>query len=155
MAYGTGTGFNYMPYAIKRAGYTLDLADGGWLLEGKGMAFRFESLDIFHEAIDFSAFVYSMVKKFPADERFDLTSQARRAANSVVLNIAEGSGRGTKRDFSRFLDMALGSTFETVACFFVAEKQGYISDSELDQIKEHGELLGKRINAFKRTLRDS
>ena len=119
------------------------------------MAFRFESLDIFHEAIDFSAFVYSMVKKFPTDERFDLTSQARRAANSVVLNIAEGSGRGTKRDFSRFLDLALGSTFETVACFFVAEKQGYISDSELDQIKEHAELLGKRINAFKRTLRDS
>ena len=119
------------------------------------MAFRFESLDIFHEAIDFSASVYSMVKKFPAAERFDLTSQARRAANSAVLNIAEGSGRATKRDFSRFLDLALGSTFETVACFFVAEKQGYISNSDLKQIKGHAELLGKRINAFKRTLRDS
>jgi len=119
------------------------------------MAFRFESLDIFHEAIDFSARVYSMVKKFPSEERFDLTSQARRAANSAVLNIAEGSGRATKRDFSRFLDLALGSTFETVACFFVAEKQGYISNSDLKQIKGHAELLGKRINAFKRTLRDS
>lgn len=70
------------------------------------MAFRFEGLEIFHEAIDFSARVYSMVKKFPSEERFDLTSQARKAANSAVLNIAEGSGRGTKRDFSRFLDLA-------------------------------------------------
>ena len=117
------------------------------------MAFRFEGLEIFHAAIDFSARVYEMVKKFPAEERFDLTSQARRAANSIVLNIAEGSGRGTKKDFSHFLDMAVGSTFETVACFFVACKQSYISEQDLEEIKRDGEFLSKRINAFKRTLR--
>jgi four helix bundle protein len=117
------------------------------------MAFRFEGLEIFHAAIDFSARVYDTVKKFPAEERFDLTSQARRAANSIVLNIAEGSGRGTKKDFSHFLDMAVGSTFETVACFFVARKQSYISQQDLEEIKRDGEYLSKRINAFKRTLR--
>jgi len=117
------------------------------------MAFRFEGLEIFHVAVDFSVSVHEMVKKFPAEERFDLTSQSRRAANSVVLNIAEGSGRGTKRDFSRFLDLALGSTFETVACFFLAKRQGYISNDELEQIKRDGELLSKRINAFKATLK--
>ena len=117
------------------------------------MAFRFEGLEIFHAAIDFSAKVYESVKKFPAEERFDLTSQARRAANSIVLNIAEGSGRGTKKDFSHFLDMAVGSTFETVACFFVARKQSYLSQHELEAMKRDGESLSKRINAFKRTLR--
>jgi four helix bundle protein len=117
------------------------------------MAFRFEGLDIFHDAIDFSTSVHSMVKKFPADERFDLTSQCRRAANSVVLNIAEGSGRGTKKDFAHFLDMAMGSTFETVACFFIAEKQSYISEQDLEKIKREAESLGKKINAFKATLR--
>jgi four helix bundle protein len=117
------------------------------------MAFRFEGLEIFHAAIDFSTRVYAMAKTFPAEERFDLTSQARRAANSIALNIAEGSGRGTKKDFSRFLDMALGSTFETVACFFIAKNQEYISSGELEQIKGDGELLSKRINAFKATLK--
>ena len=117
------------------------------------MAFRFEGLEIFHAAVDFSVRVHDLVNKFPAEERFDLTSQARRAANSIVLNIAEGSGRGTKKDFSHFLDMALGSTFETVACFFIAEKQSYISKQDLEAIKNCGESVGKRINAFKRTLR--
>jgi four helix bundle protein len=117
------------------------------------MAFRFEGLEIFHAAIDFSVTIHELVKKFPAEERFDLTSQARRAANSIALNIAEGSGRGTKKDFSHFLDMALGSTFETVACFFIAEKQSYISKQDLDAIKSSAESVGKRINAFKRTLR--
>ena len=115
------------------------------------MAFRFEGLEIFHAAIDFSARVYEAVKKFPSEERFDLTSQARRAANSIVLNIAEGCGRGTKKDFSHFLDMALGSTFETVACFFVA--RSYVSQHELDEMKTNGESLSKRINAFKRRLK--
>jgi four helix bundle protein len=97
--------------------------------------------------------VYETAKKFPSEERFDLTSQACRAANSIVLNIAEGCGRGTKKDFSHFLDMALGSTFETVACFFIARRQSYISQLELEEIKREGESLCKRINAFKRTLR--
>src|SRR5207247_2097546 len=86
------------------------------------MAFRFEGLEIFHLAIDFAAKAYQKARKFPSEERFDLIAQTRRAANSIVLNIAEGSGRGTKRDFSHFLDVALGSTFETVTCFFLAKK---------------------------------
>ena len=115
--------------------------------------FSFRRIGNFPRAIDFSARVYEMVKKFPAKERFDLTSQARRAANSIVLNIAEGSGRGTKKDFSHFLDRAVGSTFETVACFFLARKQSYISEQDLEEIKRDGEFLSKRINAFKRTVR--
>lgn len=121
--------------------------------EGVNMSFRFEGLDIFHAAIDFTVSVRAMARKFPADERFDLTSQARRAANSIALNIAEGSGRGTKKDFSHFLDMALGSTFETVACFYITERHSYISKQDLEKIKTEGESLGKRINAFKGTLR--
>ena len=117
------------------------------------MAFRFEGLDIFHLAVEFSVGVHDSIKKFPPEERFDLTSQSRRAANSIVLNIAEGSGRGTKKDFSHFLDVALGSTFETVACFFIAETQLHSSKNELETIKKEAKSLGKKINAFKATLK--
>src|SRR5215510_6882241 len=116
------------------------------------MAFRFEGLEIFHAAIDFSARVYETVRKFPADERFDLTSQTRRAVNSIALNIAEGSGRGTKKDFSHFLDIAVGSTFEVVTCFFLAKKHGYISEPDLENTKTEGETLSRKIHSFKNTL---
>src|SRR5713101_3227713 len=105
------------------------------------MAFRFEGLEIFHLAIDFVAKVYQEAKRFPSEERFDLTSQTRRAANSVALNIAEGSGRGTKKDFSHFLDVALGSAFETMTCFFLAKKHGYISDQDLEEIRKQAESI--------------
>lgn len=116
------------------------------------MAFRFEELEIFHLALEFATKVYTATKRFPAEEKFDLTSQARRAANSIALNIAEGSGRGTKRDFSHFLDIAIGSTFEVVTCFFLAKKHSYISEQNLQDIKREGELLSKKIYSFKNAL---
>jgi len=116
------------------------------------MAFRFESLEIFHAALDFAARVYEKTKKFPSEEKFDLTSQTRRAVNSIALNIAEGSGRGTKKDFSHFLDIAVGSTFEVVTCFFLAKKHGYISEPDLENTKTEGETLSRKIHSFKNTL---
>ena len=116
------------------------------------MAFRFESLEIFHLALDSATAAYDKTKKFPAQEKFDLTSQTCRAANSVALNIAEGSGRGTPKDLAHFLDIAIGSTFEVVTCFFLAKRHGYVSMMDLDDIKKAGELLSKKINAFKNTL---
>jgi four helix bundle protein len=117
------------------------------------MAFRFESLEIFHMALDFATKIYQQAKKFPSEERFELTSQTRRAVNSIALNIAEGSGRGTKKDFSHFLDIAVGSTFEVVTCFFLARKYGYVSEQDLENIKREGEILSKKIHSFKNTLR--
>src|SRR5919108_2118074 len=120
------------------------MAYSRWLIaygsdqRGSTMAFRFEGLEIFHIAVDFSVRVHGLVKKFSPEERFDLTLQAKRAVNSIALNIAEGSGRGTKKDFAHFLDMAMGSTFETVACFFIARKQSYLSQHELEAMKRDG-----------------
>jgi four helix bundle protein len=66
------------------------------------MPFRFENFEVFHLALEFAARTDEHLKRFPVEERFDLVSQTRRAANSITLNIAEGSGRGTKKDFSHF-----------------------------------------------------
>ena len=116
------------------------------------MAFRFEKLEIFQLALDFATSAYEKTKQFPLEERFDLISQTRRAANSIALNIAEGSGRGTRKDFSHFLDIAVGSTFEVVTCFFLAKKHGYISEQTVEDITREGEMLSKKIHSFKNTL---
>ena len=73
------------------------------------MAFRFEELKIWHLAADLSNEIDLLAKSFPIDERFSLASQMKRAADSVVLNIAEGSTGQTVPEFKRFLNMALRS----------------------------------------------
>jgi four helix bundle protein len=71
-------------------------------------------------ALDLSNEIDRLSKKFPVDERFSGSSQIKRAADSVVLNIAEGSTGQTKPEFKRFLDIALRSAVEVVACLFMA-----------------------------------
>jgi four helix bundle protein len=65
--------------------------------------FRFEKLDVWQKAIEYADCVYSMTREFPAEERFGLTSQLRRSAVSVSSNIAEGTGRSSDVEFSRFV----------------------------------------------------
>ncbi|MBZ9714665.1 four helix bundle protein [Deinococcus multiflagellatus] len=84
--------------------------------------FPFEQLDVYALAVDFAAEVYRMTATFPDTERFGLTNQMRRAAVSVSLNIAEGRGRGTDREFVRFLMMSRGSLFEVLSAAQIAHR---------------------------------
>jgi four helix bundle protein len=73
------------------------------------MMFRFEKLDVWRLAVELVDKVYIFTKVFPADERFGLTNQMRRAAVSISSNIAEGSGRISDKDFARFVEISYGS----------------------------------------------
>ena len=78
-------------------------------------------------------FVYrNLLPKFPKNEQFDLMSQTKRAAYSIPLNIVEGSGRFTEKDFAHFLDQALGSVHELEYCCLLSKDLYYI-DQELFQ----------------------
>jgi len=116
------------------------------------MAFRFEGLEVFQLAIEFADASYRLTRAFPRDEMFGLTSNLRRAATSVALNIAEGSGRGTRRDFRHFVDVAQGSVFETIASFILAERLGYLAESDLEGLREQADKLGRKLSSFKRAL---
>lgn len=76
----------------------------------------------------------NIATKFPQAERFELTSQLLRAALSIPLNIAEGCGRCTDKDFAHFLDTALGSTNEVDYCCFAAFELSYISKEEYESV---------------------
>jgi four helix bundle protein len=78
------------------------------------MPFKFEKLLVWQKALDLTDYVHEMTKSFPKSEMFSLTSQINRAADSVSLNIAEGSTGQTNPEFSRFLNIALRSNIEVV-----------------------------------------
>jgi four helix bundle protein len=116
------------------------------------MTFRFEGLQIWHGARKFSDRVYKVVARFPEVEKFGLTSQMIRAANSVSLNIAEGAGRDTDTEFNRFLGIAVGSLFEVASGSFIALDQGYITPEQHRALYAEAQKLAKSINSFRRTL---
>ena len=96
--------------------------------------------------------IYLLSKKFPNDERFGLTQQVRRAAISILSNIAEGSGRSTHKDFSHFLDIANGSAFEMETQLILALDLEYISQTEFNNINEKLQSIEKMIYNFNKSL---
>jgi four helix bundle protein len=86
---------------------------------------RFKNLRVYEKALDYSFAVRQCVRKFPKDEMFGLTSQWRRAADSIVLNIAEGAGKSSKKEFARFLDFSIRSRFECIGCLDIAIANDY------------------------------
>lgn len=114
--------------------------------------FPFEKLGVYEGALEYAAGIYRLTATFPAEERFALTSQGRRAASSIPLNIAEGRGRGTDKDFVRFLFIARGSIFETVTVLELATRFGYLQPVERDSAKAQAFELSSRIMALIKAL---
>jgi four helix bundle protein len=116
------------------------------------MAQSYENLKIWKESVDLAESVYSLTKKFPKDEIFGMTSQLRRAAVSVSANIAEGSGRHSRKDFCRFIDIAIGSLNETESLLHVAHKLKYIIDLNFNEIISSIKKLGVGLGGFRKYL---
>lgn len=116
------------------------------------MQFNFEKLEIWKQARRLCSEIYKIIDTFPSKERFGLTDQIRRAAISVVLNIAEGSNRNSRPDFIRFLRISQGSICEVVTGLYLAFDQGYIAQTELDFLYEELVRLSSRITATIKAL---
>ena len=90
------------------------------------MKFRYEDLDIWKVALRLIGVVFEILKKYPAEEKFGLVSQGKRAVVSLALNISEGSGRKTNKDFSLFINRSLTSLQETDAVLKIGLALEYI-----------------------------
>ena len=101
---------------------------------------NYEKLTVWQKAMDLVVDIYSLTSKFPKEEMYGLSSQMRRCAVSIPSNIAEGSLRKTKKDFSHFLIIAFGSGAELETQLKLAKRLGFISD---EQYNKHNALLNE------------
>jgi len=111
-------------------------------------------LRAWHAAHALALATYQATARWPSAERFGLTSQARRAAVSVELNLAEGASRRGPREFARHVSIALGSLAEVEACLGLAVDLGYLDAAEYSGLEAHrrtaGGLLWKLLASLNR-----
>jgi four helix bundle protein len=116
------------------------------------MAQSYQNLHIWKDAIELAFRLYVITKKFPKDEQFGLVSQLRRAGVSISSNIAEGSSRKSKKDYIRFIDIAIGSLNEVESILHISQKIGLISEPECDTMQTSIQKLGNSLGAFRKFL---
>ena len=111
------------------------------------MKHNFKNLNIWKLSRELVKEIYLITKKFPADERFGLTSQIRRCAVSIPSNIAEGCGRGTDRQLAHFLDISVGSSCELESHLYLCFDLDYINETDLEN------FTSKVVSIRRMTLR--
>lgn len=114
---------------------------------------EFRKLKVYNLAIDFVEDIYKLSSEFPADERYGLISQLRRAAVSIALNIAEGSGCGSDAEFSRFLRISIRSLYEVDAILELSIRLKFFNREKIKEIYLKRELLGRMLGQFIKKLK--
>jgi four helix bundle protein len=113
------------------------------------MPFKFENLEIWNLAVDYADEVNMTTKKYPKEEMFNLASQFRRAADSISLNIAEGSIGQSNPEQKKFIGYAIRSLAECVNCLYLSGKRKYLSTDEFNTFYKKSEILFAKMNKFK------
>jgi four helix bundle protein len=114
---------------------------------------KFEKLEVWQLAIEYTDLCYALAEKLPKHEEYNLSSQLRRAAVSVALNIAEGSTSLSDAEQARFLEIAIRSLIETVACQHLIYRRKYLSDNELlREAYQSSEKLVAKLQAMRWAL---
>ncbi len=114
---------------------------------------KFKQLEIWKRSRFFCTEVYSITGNFPNEEKFCLTNQLRRAAVSIPSNIAEGSSRKSNKDFSRFLEIAIGSAYEIETQLLISSDLGFITEEKLPPLINKINDLIKMIYSFQISLK--
>jgi four helix bundle protein len=112
----------------------------------------YRDLRVWDQAMLLAEHVYEATKSFPPDERFGLTAQMRRAAASIPSNIAEGRGRGTDAELTRFCAIAYGSLMELETQAELAHRLGFLPNDSLALIVDDCGEVGRMLNALRSSL---
>lgn len=113
--------------------------------------YYFEKLDVWQKGRELVKVVYRISDQFPGDEKFGLVSQIRRAAVSVIANLAEGSSRTSSKDQARFTEISYGSLMETLNLLIVAVDLNFIKENQLHEIRPLIEEIGNKLHALRQS----
>ncbi|MEI6085462.1 MAG: four helix bundle protein [Verrucomicrobiota bacterium] len=114
----------------------------------------YKELEVWQQAVELTVAMYRATAKFPAEEKFGLVSQLRRAASSVPANIAEGWGRGSTKEYIQFLLIARGSLMEVETHLIIAARLDYLDRPRLDQLQSDIQRIGMMLNGLIQSLRN-
>ena len=118
--------------------------------------FSFEDLDVWKKAIDFANEVISIVDKLNTNRKhFRLIEQLESAVTSISMNIAEGKGRFSKKEFVQYLYISRGSLFETVTLVEIFKKRGWIDNTQYHSIRNKGNEIGRMLSSLIRSIKES
>jgi four helix bundle protein len=112
----------------------------------------FRNLLIWQKAMNLVTETYQITKTLPKEELFGLTSQVRRCSVSVPSNIAEGYGRNSNKEFSRFLNIAIGSLFEYQTQIEIAKNINYLNETNFNQLYEYSRELEAMMISFSKKI---
>lgn len=119
---------------------------------GSGRVESYRDLKVWQKGIDITERVYQMSRDFPGEEKYGLTAQVRRAAVSISSNIAEGWGRGSKKQYVRFLRVARCSVHEVETQIIIAQRLRYLDEQARDEILHETEAESKMLLGLIRSL---
>jgi len=111
---------------------------------------NFRDLDVWKSSVLFVKKIYQVTSTFPNTEKYSLTSQISRCAVSIPSNIAEGCSRNSQKDFSRFLQISLGSAFELETQIEIAKELNFVDQGQYDDLIPELHVIQKRIQALKK-----
>lgn len=112
----------------------------------------YRSLLVWQKSVDFAVLIYGLVGRFPKHEQYGLVSQIQRAAVSIASNIAEGKERQSDRDFARFITIAMGSLAELETQLLIAQRLGYLTESDWQEVLPLSDEIGKMLRSLYKTL---
>jgi len=115
---------------------------------------NFKELEIWKESKDFCVTIYKLTMGFPKSETYGIISQINRAVVSIPSNISEGAGRATSKDFSRFISIALGSSFELETRLIIAFEINYIDKAIFDKLEKELNIIQKKLVNFNKYLKN-
>ena len=112
----------------------------------------FKELKVWQKSIDLVTDTYLLTRNFPKEELFGLVSQIRRCIVSVPSNIAEGCGRKSQKDFSNFLGISLGSSFEFETQLIISKNIGYLTDEQFNKLESEIQHIQNMIIKLQTSL---